>query len=107
MSADTPKTQTSETSDLEGQMQARRRQVAELRARGLQPYANDFKLPIPLAQLPTVPSDLDRKVVGWETRVPAAIAPDEGKLSDAHPRFAVAGRLVQVNEMGKARFLFV
>ena len=94
-------------SDLEGQMRARRAHVAELRKNGVQPYANDWKVSHPIFALPAVPSDLDRKVAGWEARLPAAIATDEGKLTDAHPRYSVGGRLVQVNEMGKARFAFV
>ncbi|MEO6950758.1 MAG: lysine--tRNA ligase [Polyangia bacterium] len=94
-------------SDLEGQMRARRAHVAELRDKGVQPYANDWKVSHPIFALPSVPADLDRKVAGWEARLPAEVATDEGKLSDAHPRYSVGGRLVQVNEMGKARFAFV
>src|SRR6516225_7736951 len=80
-----------ESSDLEGQMRARVAEVTELRAAGVNPYANDFRVTHAIAQLP---HDL------------AALPPEPEIAADA-PRYAVAGRLVQVNEMGKARFLFV
>ena len=35
------------------------------------------------------------------------LLPPEDGITPESPRYAVAGRLVQVNEMGKARFLFV
>ena len=96
-----------EASDLEGQMRARRAHVAELRSMGVEPYANDWKVSHAIIALPTVPADIDRKAAGWEACLPAAVATDEGKLTDAHPRYSVGGRLVQVNDMGKARFAFV
>lgn len=80
-----------ETSDLEGQMRARLAAAEALRARGVNPYANDFRVTHAIAELP-------REVAG--------LPPEDGLTAEA-PRYAVAGRLVQVNEMGKARFLFL
>jgi lysyl-tRNA synthetase class 2 len=80
-----------DTSDLEGQMNARCAAAESLRTRGINPYANDFRVSHALAELP---SDV------------ATLTPEDGITPDA-PRFAIAGRLVQVNEMGKARFLFL
>jgi lysyl-tRNA synthetase class 2 len=80
-----------ESSDLEGQMRARLQAAADLRGRGVNPYANDFRITHQLFELP---ADV------------AALPPEDGIAAEA-PRYAVAGRLVQVNEMGKARFLFL
>jgi lysyl-tRNA synthetase class 2 len=80
-----------ETSDLEGQMKARLEAAESLRARGVNPYANDFRVTHQLAELPTDVTTM----------------PPEDGLTAESPRYAIAGRLVQVNEMGKARFLFV
>jgi lysyl-tRNA synthetase class 2 len=80
-----------ESSDLEGQMHARAEQAAELRARGVNPYANDFRI---THQLRDLPADV-------------ATMPSEPEIAADAARYAVAGRLVQVNEMGKARFLFL
>lgn len=80
-----------DTSDLEGQMNARCAAAESLRTRGINPYANDFRVSHALAELP---SDV------------ATLTPEDGITPEA-PRFAIAGRLVQVNEMGKARFLFL
>jgi len=80
-----------DTSDLEGQMKARLAAAESMRARGLNPYANDFRVTHALAELP---NDI------------AALGPEDGIAAES-PRFAIAGRLVQVNEMGKARFLFL
>src|SRR5689334_15915617 len=80
-----------DTSDLEGQMNARCAAAESLRTRGINPYANDFRVSHALNELP---SDV------------ATLTPEDGITPDA-PRFAIAGRLVQVNEMGKARFLFL
>lgn len=80
-----------ETSDLEGQMRARLEAVEGLRSRGINPYANDFRVTHTLVELPKEAAEL----------------PGEAEITAAAPRYAVAGRLVQVNEMGKARFLFL
>jgi lysyl-tRNA synthetase class 2 len=80
-----------ESSDLEGQMRARLEAADELRARGVNPYANDFVVTHAIAALP---NDL-------------TVLKGEAEIDPAAERFAVAGRLVQVNEMGKARFLFL
>ncbi len=79
-----------ESSDLEGQMKARREAAEALRARGVNPYANDFRVTHAIAALP------------GEDGLP----PEDG-ITPESPRYATAGRLVQVNEMGKARFLFI
>jgi lysyl-tRNA synthetase, class II len=81
----------SETSDLEGQMKARLAAADALRGRGINPYANDFRVSHAIFELP----------------VEIATLPTEDAISHEHSRYAVAGRLVQVNEMGKARFLFL
>src|SRR2546423_1771385 len=78
-------------SDLEGQMGARSAAVEDLRARGVNPYPNDFRISHAVAELPGEVGPL----------------PTEDGIQPADPRYAVAGRLVQVNEMGKARFLFL
>jgi lysyl-tRNA synthetase class 2 len=80
-----------QSSNLEGQMQARVAAAEALRARGVNPYANDFRVTHEVAALP---EDL-------------AGLPPEPEITGAAPRYAVGGRLVQVNEMGKARFLFI
>jgi lysyl-tRNA synthetase class 2 len=87
-SAPTPSA--SETSDLEGQMKARREQVAQLRAQGINPYANDFRVTHAVAALPG-----------------EGLPEESGIRRDADAEYAVAGRLVQINDMGKARFLFI
>src|SRR5262245_1737456 len=79
-----------ESSDLEGQMRARQEAAAALRERGINPYANDFRVTHAIAALP-----------GEE-----GLPPEDG-ITPESPRYACAGRLVQVNEMGKARFLFL
>jgi lysyl-tRNA synthetase class 2 len=81
----------SETSDLEGQMRARIEAAAALRGRGVNPYANDFGVTHAIAALPNDVTKL----------------PPENELASDAARYRVAGRLVQVNEMGKARFLFL
>jgi lysyl-tRNA synthetase, class II len=82
---------TSETSDLEGQMKARLDAAAELRSRGVNPYANDFRVTHAVVDLP-------REIAGL---------PSEPEIQPDGTRYAIAGRLVQVNEMGKARFMFL
>src|SRR5205823_10376269 len=79
-----------ESSDLEGQMKARQQAAAALRERGVNPYANDFRVTHAIPQLPS------------EEQLPG-----EPEIAADAARYAIAGRLVQVNEMGKARFLFV
>jgi lysyl-tRNA synthetase class 2 len=91
MSSDNKTAEALESSDLEGQMQARTQAAEALRERGVNPYANDFPVSHAIAGLP---------------RDVAALGPEDAITADA-PRYAVAGRLVQVNEMGKARFLFL
>src|SRR5262245_29569093 len=77
-------------SDLEGQMAARRGLVKSLRAAGVNPYANDFRVSHAFHDLP-----------------------EQGLTEESQIRrgtdllYSVAGRLVQVNDMGKARFLFI
>ena len=80
-----------ETGDLEGQMQARNAAAEALRASGVNPYANDFRV---THEVRALPSDLTGM-------------PNEPEIPVDAPRYAVGGRLVQVNEMGKARFLFL
>jgi lysyl-tRNA synthetase, class II len=80
-----------ESSDLEGQMRARLDAARALRERGVNPYANDFRVSHAIFELPSDITGL----------------PPENEVSADAPRYSVAGRLVQVNEMGKARFLFL
>jgi lysyl-tRNA synthetase, class II len=90
MSTDPAQQPVSAASDLEGQMKARRDLVARLRGEGVNPYANDFRVSHAVCDLP------DQGM------------PEESGIKRASDlRYAVAGRLVQVNEMGKARFLFI
>lgn len=84
-----PAPNANENSDLEGQMKARLATAEEMRQRGVNPYANDFRVTHQIADLP---NDL--------ATLPQEPAPEA-------ERYSVAGRLVQVNEMGKARFLFI
>jgi len=84
-----------DNSDLEGQMRDRRRIVHELRAKGHNPFANDVRPSHQIFELPASRAE-DVASLPLETELPA----------DA-PRYAVAGRLLQVNEMGKAKFLFI
>jgi lysyl-tRNA synthetase class 2 len=86
---ETPQGQIS--SDLEGQMSARLSAAKALRQDGINPYANDFRVSHAIHDLP-------REV---------ASLPFEDQIQPEAPRYAIAGRLVQVNEMGKARFLFL
>jgi lysyl-tRNA synthetase class 2 len=72
-------------------MKARAAHAVELRAAGTNPYANDFRVSHAIADLP-------KELVGL---------PDEPGIPAEAPRYHVAGRLVQVNEMGKASFLFL
>lgn len=83
------------SSDLAGQMAERRALVAALRSRGTNPYANDARVSHSVDSLPA--------------GAPEAVAslPLDSEISAEHPRYAVAGRLLQVNEMGKAKFLFI
>jgi lysyl-tRNA synthetase class 2 len=78
-------------SDLEGQMQQRIAAASALRDEGIHPYANDFRVTHAIAELP---NDLSQ------------LGPEDSLAPEAI-RYAVAGRLVQVNEMGKARFIFL
>jgi lysyl-tRNA synthetase class 2 len=91
MSSDNKTGEAADSSDLEGQMQARTQAAETLRAGGVNPYANDFPVSHAIAALP---NDV------------TALGPEDAITPDA-PRYGVAGRLVQVNEMGKARFLFL
>jgi lysyl-tRNA synthetase class 2 len=82
-------------SDLEGQMRDRRRIIESLRQSGQNPFANDAR---PTHQIYALPASRQEEV---------ASLPLENELAADAPRYAVAGRLLQVNEMGKAKFLFI
>lgn len=83
--------------DLAGQMQERRRIAESLRTAGTNPFANDARITHQIYELPAGGSD------------PAAVAalPQDSELTPAQTRYAVAGRLLQINDMGKAKFLFL
>ncbi len=85
----------SANSDLEGQMQERRRLIESLRSQGVNPFANDVR---PSHQIFDLPASQPEEVVKL---------PLETELAADAPRYRVAGRLLQVNEMGKAKFLFI
>ncbi len=78
-------------SDLAGQMAHRSGKAVELRERGINPYANDFRITHAIAE---VPRDV--------TQLPA-----ESAIAADSPRFSVAGRLLQINAKGKVAFLFL
>src|SRR5262245_34634948 len=84
-----------ERSDQAGQMQERRRLAAALRDKGSNPFANDAPISHQIYELPASEA---AAVLGL---------PQDSELNDAHSRYAVAGRLLQVNDMGKAKFLFL
>jgi lysyl-tRNA synthetase class 2 len=81
--------------DLVGQMTARRRTVQTLRERGSNPFANDAPITHQIYALPASEPE------------GVASLPLDAEVTPAQPRYAVAGRLLQVNEMGKAKFLFL
>src|SRR4051812_21092408 len=76
-------------SDLAGQIAQRQAKADELRARGVNPYANDFRVTHEIDEVPREPSSL----------------PAEAGITAESPRFAVAGRLIQKMEKGKVAFL--
>lgn len=82
-------------SDLAGQMQERLILVEQLRNAGITPFANDFVVTHAIADLP---GTFDETLLAL---------PLEVELSSSNPTYAVAGRLLQINEMGKAKFLFI
>lgn len=84
-----------EAGDLEGQMAERRRIVSELRAAGVNPFANDAAVTCPIYALP---HDKPEEVGGL---------PLDSEVTPEAPVYAVAGRLLQINDMGKAKFLFL
>lgn len=84
-----------ETSDLEGQMAERRRLTAELRAAGISPFANDARVRHAIHELP---GDKAEEVTAL---------PLDSELPPEAAVYAVAGRLLQINDMGKAKFLFL
>ena len=87
MSADPKNEPVSPASDLEGQMSARREVVRTLAATGVA-YPNDFRVTHAIHALPEQ-------------------GPDEPGIRAEDARFAIAGRVIQINDMGKARFVFI
>jgi lysyl-tRNA synthetase class 2 len=85
----------SEASDLAGQMADRRRQSEQLRAAGVNPFANDAPITHQIYELP------------HEKPEEVTALPLDTELGEGAPVYAVAGRLLQVNDMGKAKFLFL
>lgn len=86
---------TADRSDLSGQMQERRRIAENLRQNGINPFANDAPISHQIYALPAADADA------------VAALPQDSEITDALPRYAVAGRLLQINDMGKAKFLFL
>ena len=68
----------------------RLRKVAELRAEGVDPYANDFKVDTSIARFVATYKDLPQ-----ESPAPA----------DTAQRHAIAGRVMAINSFGKAAFI--
>lgn len=83
------------SSDLEGQMRERRQVIENLRASGINPFANDVR---PTHQIFELPAGKPEEV---------SSLPLESELPADAPRYSVSGRLLQINEMGKAKFLFL
>jgi len=83
------------SSDLEGQMRERRQVIESLRASGINPFANDVR---PTHQIFELPAGKPEEV---------SSLPLESELPADAPRYSVSGRLLQINEMGKAKFLFL
>ena len=78
-------------SDMAGQIAQRTAKAEELRARGVNPFANDFIVTHDVAEVPRDVAEL----------------PPEAGITDSSPRYAVAGRLIQKTEKGKVAFLFL
>lgn len=85
----------SERSDLVGQMAARRKTAMEIQAAGGQAFANDAPITHQVYDLPGA------------SQAEVDALPLDAELQPTQPRYAVAGRLLQVMEMGKAKFLFI
>lgn len=81
--------------DLIGQMQERVRTVEALVNRGIDPYTNGFRVSHAIDSLP------------GKTDEEVKMLPEDIALDALSVRYAVAGRLLQINEMGKAKFLFI
>ncbi|MSP61606.1 MAG: lysine--tRNA ligase [Myxococcales bacterium] len=80
-----------ESSDLDGQIAFRTRKAEEIRERGGNPYANDFRVTHAIADVPRDVANL----------------PNEPEIATDAPHYSVAGRLLQCNEKGKVAFLFL
>ena len=78
-------------SDLAGQIAHRTHKAEEMRARGVNPYPNDFRVTHAIG---SVPRDINS-------------LPHEPEIAPDAPKFAIAGRLLQINEKGKVAFLFL
>ena len=78
-------------SDLAGQIAHRTNKAEEMRARGVNPYPNDFRVTHAIG---SVPRDINS-------------LPHEPEIAPDAPKFAIAGRLLQINEKGKVAFLFL
>lgn len=83
------------TGDLTGQMQERLQVVERLRSQGIEPFANDFCVTHAIVELPGATEETVHSL------------PDDHHVTNSDPRYSIAGRLLQVNDMGKAQFLFV
>ena len=93
--AGAPAADTAATSDLAGQMRDRRRLVKELRDRGVRPYANDARV---THQIHDLPASQPEDVAGL---------PLDSEIKPDAQSYAIGGRLLQINDMGKAKFLFL
>lgn len=85
----------SSVGDLAGQLHERRQAAEQLRARGVVPFANDFHVTHAIRDLPGA------------TEADVLTLPEDAQLTTNDLRYALAGRLLQVNNMGKAKFLFL
>jgi len=74
----------------------RAKKVAELRAQGLNPYANGF-----------TPRHTAAEVHAWFEAGNASVDPGDAAAMAAAPRFSVAGRIVAHRSFGKAAFVKV
>jgi lysyl-tRNA synthetase, class II len=82
-------------SDLEGQMQDRVARVQKLAARGISSFANDFKITHNIGKINSNEADEVEGLPEQDAILPGAI------------RYSLAGRLVQIGDFGKIKFLFI
>lgn len=81
-------------SDLEGQMHNRRSHMEALYENGINPFANDFKISHSLKEFNSIYSNISELV-------------EQDNINVNSARFSVAGRLIQIGDFGRIKFLFI